>query len=65
MDDTIMEDIHNMKFAPPYAILFMVDLEEKILNAFDEKLMIWLRYIDEIFSFGNMEKNLCKTFSVK
>ena len=28
-------------FAPPYAILFMADLEEKILNAFEEKPMIW------------------------
>ena len=28
------------KFAPPYAILFMADLEEKILNAFEEKPMI-------------------------
>ena len=36
-------------FAPPYAILFMADLEEKILNAFEEKLMIWWRYIDDIF----------------
>ena len=26
------------KFAPPYAILFMVDLEEKILNAFRRNL---------------------------
>ena len=25
------------KFAPPYAILFMADLEEKIPNAFEEK----------------------------
>ena len=37
------------KFAPPYAILFMADLEEKILNAFEEKPMIWWRYIDNIF----------------
>ena len=36
-------------FAPPYAILFMADLEGKILNAFDEKPMIWWRYIDDIF----------------
>ena len=29
------------KFAPSYAILFMADLEEKILNTFEEKPMIW------------------------
>ena len=46
------------KFAPSYAFLFMADLEEKILNAFEEKPMIWWRYIDDIFIFGNMEKNL-------
>ena len=51
-------------FAPPYAILFMADLEEKILNAFEEKPMIWWRYIDDIFLFGNMEKNLWKNFSI-
>ena len=37
------------KFAPPYDILFMAGLEEKILSAFEEKPMIWWRYIDNIF----------------
>ena len=37
------------KVAPPYDILFMADLEEKILNAFEEKTMIWWRYIDDSF----------------
>ena len=37
------------KFAPPYAILFMADLEEKILRASEKKPMIWWRYIDVIF----------------
>ena len=36
-------------FAPPYAILLMVDLEEKFLNASEKKPMIWWRYIDDIF----------------
>ena len=39
------------KFAPSYAILFVTDLEEKILNVFEEKPMIWWRYIDEIFFY--------------
>ena len=34
---------------PPYAILFMADLEEKILSASEKKPMIWWRYIDDIF----------------
>ena len=37
------------KFAPPYPILFMADLEEKILNVSEEKPMLWWRYIDDIF----------------
>ena len=37
------------KLAPPYATLFMADLEEKTLNAFEEKPMIWWGYIDDIF----------------
>ena len=39
------------KFAPPYAILFIADLEEKILNASEKKPMIWWRYIDNIFFY--------------
>ena len=37
------------KFAPPYAVLFMADLEEKIISASEKKPMIWWRYIDSIF----------------
>ena len=37
------------KFAPPYAILYMADLEEKLLEIFEKKPMIWWRYIDDIF----------------
>ena len=37
----VCETAMGTKFAPPYAIiLFMADLEEKILNAFEEKPMI-------------------------
>ena len=46
------------KFASPYAILFMADFEEKNLESFENKPMIWWRYIDDIFSFGSMMKNL-------
>ena len=37
------------KFAPPYTILFMADLEEKMLEIFEKNPMIWWRYIDDIF----------------
>ena len=43
-DQKTFKQVHGTaigtKFAPPYAILFMADLEEKILNAFEEKPMI-------------------------
>ena len=37
------------KFAPPYAILFMGCLEDKIFNSLVEKPLVWWRYIDDIF----------------
>ena len=37
------------KMAPPYAILFMGDLEEKILKDCDKKPLTWWRYIDDVF----------------
>ena len=37
------------KFAPPYAILFMANLEEKMLESFEKKPMIGWRYIEDIF----------------
>jgi len=37
------------KMAPSYAILFMAELEEKILNTCQKSPCIWWRYIDDIF----------------
>ena len=48
------------KFSPLYTILFKADVEEKIISDFEEKPMIWWRYIDDIFLLGNMEKNFRK-----
>ena len=39
----------GIKFAPPYTILYMADLEEKLLVMFEKKTMFWWRYIDDIF----------------
>ena len=35
--------------APPYAIIFMGDSEEKILKDCDKKSLTWWRPIDDIF----------------
>ena len=44
------------KFAPPYAILFMGYLEDKILNSFVEKPLVWWLYIDDIFMIWQHEE---------
>ena len=36
------------KFAPPYSILFMAELEEKIIKESEYKPYLWWRYIDDI-----------------
>ena len=37
------------EFAPPYAILDMADLKEKLEETIEKKTMIWWRYIDDTF----------------
>ena len=39
----------STKFAPPYSILFMTELEEEILSEIKLKPYLWWRYIDNIF----------------
>ena len=36
------------KMAPPYTIIFMGDLEERITQNCSFKLLVWWRYIDDI-----------------
>ena len=50
------------KFAPPYAILFMADFEEKMLESFEKKPMIWWRYIDDIFFIWEHGEESLKVF---
>ena len=37
------------KMAPPYAILFMDYLEERLIDTFPLKPLVWWRYIDDVF----------------
>ena len=53
------------RIAPPYAILFMADLEGKILNDLEEKPMIWWRYIDDIFFVWEHGEESLETFLSK
>ena len=50
------------KFAPPNAILFRADLEEKVLASFEKKPMIWWRYIDYIFFIWEHGEGSLKVF---
>ena len=50
------------KFARLYAILFIGYLEGKILNSFDEKPLIWWRYIDDIFMIWQHVEEKLKEF---
>ena len=37
------------KFASPYSHLFMTGLEKRVFRNSEFKLLLWLRYLDEIF----------------
>ena len=44
------------KFAPPYACIYMDQVEQKFLAMQINQPLIWLRYIDDIFLYGLMGK---------
>ena len=51
------------KMVPSYAMVFIGDLEEKLPEDCDKKLIAWWRYIDDIFlCYGRMEKKNLKSF---
>ena len=50
------------KFAPPYSILFMTELEEKIIKESEYKPYLWWRYTDDIFFIWEHGENKLKSF---
>ena len=50
------------KMAPPYAIIFMGGLEERILQNCSFKPLVWWRYIDDIFLLWQYEEEKLKEF---
>ena len=50
------------KFAPPYSILFMAEIEEKIIKEPEYKPYLWWRYIDDIFLLREHGENKLKIF---
>ena len=53
------------KFAPSYAISFMVDLGKRILKDIELQPRIWWRYIDDIFFIWEHGENSLKQFTEK
>ena len=53
------------KFSPPYSILFMADLEKRLLSDTDLKPYIWWRYIDDIFLIWEHVEESLKLFLEK
>ena len=66
LDGKTFKQVHGIeigiKFATPYAILFIADLEEKILSASEGNPMIWWRYIDDIFFIWEHEEKSLEKF---
>ena len=50
------------KMAPSYAIIFMSILEEKLLETFPLKPLVWWRYIDDIFFLWDHGEDSLKDF---
>ena len=50
------------KMAPPYAILFLAELEEAFLKKCKYKPEVWLRYIDDIFMVWTHGEEKLKDF---
>ena len=53
------------KFAPPYAIIYMVALEEYFLETLIKKPWLWWRYIDHIFMISEHGEDELKTLLEK
>ena len=50
------------KMAPPYAILFLAELEEKFIESRELKPEVWFRYIDDIFMIWTHGEEKLKEF---
>ena len=50
------------KFAPPYSILFMAELEEEISSEIELKPYLWWKYIDDIFFLWEHGEEKLKKF---
>ena len=52
----------DTKCAPPYACIFMDEVETEFLKSEELQPFLWLRYTDDIFLYGLMEKRSSLSF---
>ena len=60
--DQISGTAFGTKFAPPYACIFMDYTEREFLKSEQIQPWIWFRYIDDIFSSGQLVKKSLTSF---
>ena len=58
----ISETAIATKFAPPYACIFMDYTETEFLKSQQIKHWLWKRFMNDIFSFGQIQRKLLMRF---
>ena len=58
----IMGTAMGTRMAPPYAIIFLADLEDKFLSTYQHKPQLYLRYIDDVFMIWGHGRELLDEF---
>ena len=61
----IPETAIDTKFAPPYACIFMDQVESKFLQTQKFQTLVWFRYIEDIFFIWTHGENSLKNFMIE
>ena len=54
----------GIKFAPPYAYIFMDEIETEFLKSQELQPFLWLHYIADMLLYGLMEKRSSLSFLI-
>ena len=55
-NNEVIRQISGTKFAPPYVCIYIERTEQDFLKTQKLQLLLWLKYIDDIFPFEPMER---------
>ena len=58
----VAETAIGTKFAPPYACIYMDEVETEFLKMQELQRLVWLQYIDDIFFIWNHSKDELNKF---